>query len=172
MRTGVHNFFSNIDDFFSFINDMLQSKPDKAGNDLGRVMINTGFGLLGLIDIASDAGIPKGNEDFGQTFGVLGHSAGAVPVHSGVRADDGARRQPAGSSARMRARSATSPDVPTRNILWAHRLRRRARVGAAGRVARRPGGARPYTFIRRAYLQRREYLVHDGKPPPPKEDDE
>ena len=91
VQKGISNFFGNIDDLFSFINGVLQNKPEKAGHDLGRVITNTGFGMLGLIDIASEAGIPKGNEDFGQTFGVLGNSPGTVPVHPAARADDGAR---------------------------------------------------------------------------------
>ena len=72
VRKGVSNYFNNIDDLFSGINGLLQGKLDKAGNDFGRVMLNSGFGILGLIDIASDAGIPRGNEDFGQTFGYWG----------------------------------------------------------------------------------------------------
>ena len=44
MRTGFANVFNNIDDLFSAVNGLLQGKPDKAGNDLGRVMINTLFG--------------------------------------------------------------------------------------------------------------------------------
>ena len=47
MQQAITNFFGNIDDLFSFINDALQSKPDKAGNDLGRVITNTGFGISG-----------------------------------------------------------------------------------------------------------------------------
>ena len=61
VQRAIGNFFGNIDDMFSFVNDMLQGKGDKAGHDLGRVITNTGFGVLGLIDIASSANIPKGN---------------------------------------------------------------------------------------------------------------
>ncbi|HET8584743.1 MAG TPA: MlaA family lipoprotein, partial [Casimicrobiaceae bacterium] len=46
VRQAVTNFFGNIDDMFSVVNDLLQGKPDKAGNDLGRVITNTGFGIL------------------------------------------------------------------------------------------------------------------------------
>ena len=59
VQKGISNFFGNIDDLFSFINGVLQNKPEKAGHDLGRVIMNTGFGLLGLIDIASEAGIER-----------------------------------------------------------------------------------------------------------------
>ena len=115
--TAISNFFGNIDDLFSFVNGVLQGKPDKAGHDLGRVITNTGFGIARPDRHRVGAGIPKGNEDFGQTFGVLGHSAGAVPVHSGVRADDGARRHRLDRSAPTRRPIGYIPDVPTRNIL-------------------------------------------------------
>jgi phospholipid-binding lipoprotein MlaA len=171
VQTGIRNFFGNIDDFFSFINDMLQNKPDKAGNDLGRVIANTGFGLLGLIDIASDAGIPKGNEDFGQTFGYWGIPQGPylfIPVLGPTTVRDG-------SGWIIRAYTTPIgyiPDVPTRNILWGIGfLDARASALQAESLVDQASLDR-YTFIRRAYLQRREYLVHDGAPPPPKEDDE
>jgi len=171
VQTGIRNFFGNIDDFFSFINDMLQNKPDKAGNDLGRVIANTGFGLLGLIDIASDAGIPKGNEDFGQTFGYWGIPQGPylfIPVLGTTTVRDG-------SGWIIRAYTTPIgyiPDVPTRNILWGiGLLDARASALQAESLVDQASLDR-YTFIRRAYLQRREYLVHDGAPPPPKEDDE
>ena len=113
-----------------------------------------------------DAGIPKGNEDFGQTFGVLGRSAGAVPVRAAVRADDGARRHRAGSSASMSSPSATSPTCRCATSCTAsapstcarRRCRRESLVDQAALDR--------YTFIRNAYLQRRRYLVYDGKPPP------
>ena len=92
VRTAVSNFFGNIDDMFSVINDMLQGKADKAGNDLGRVITNTGFGVLGLIDVAGSGGIPKGNEDFGQTFGFWGIPQGPylfIPVFGPTTVRDG-----------------------------------------------------------------------------------
>ena len=171
VQQGIHNFFGNIDDFFSFINGMLQNKPDKAGHDLGRVMMNTGFGLLGLIDIASEAGIPKGNEDFGQTFGVWGIPQGPylfIPVFGPTTVRDGtgwiirAYATPIGYI----------PDVSTRNILWGIGfIDARASALEAESLVNQ-AALDPYTFIRRAYLQRRQYLVYDGHPPPPKDDEE
>ena len=171
VQQGIHNFFGNIDDFFSFINGMLQNKPDKAGHDLGRVMMNTGFGLLGLIDIASEAGIPKGNEDFGQTFGVWGIPQGPylfIPVFGPTTVRDGtgwiirAYATPIGYI----------PDVSTRNILWGIGfIDARASALEAESLVNQ-AALDPYTFIRRAYLQRRQYLVYDGQPPPSKDDEE
>jgi len=171
VQQAVRNFFNNIDDLFSFINDMLQGKPEKAGHDLGRVITNTGFGLLGLIDIASDAGVPKGNEDFGQTFGFWGIPQGPylfIPVFGPTTVRDGtgwiirAYTTPIGYI----------PDVPTRNILWGIGLvDLRASALQAESLATQ-AAIDPYTFIRRAYLQRRRFLVYDGQPPPLKEEEE
>lgn len=171
IRKGIDNFFNNIDDLFSFINAMLQNKPDKAGHDLGRVITNTGFGLLGIIDIASEAGIPKGNEDFGQTFGVWGIAQGPylfIPVLGPTTVRDG-------TGWIIRAYSTPVSyidDIPARNILWTLGLieLRASALQAESLVSQ--AALDPYTFIRRAYLQRRQYLVYDGNPPPPKDDEE
>ena len=171
VQQGIHNFFGNIDDFFSFINAALQNKPDKAGHDLGRVITNTGFGLLGLIDVASEAGVPKGNEDFGQTFGVWGIPQGPylfIPVFGPTTVRDGTG---------WIVRGYASPigyieDIPTRNVLWALNVidLRASALQAESMVNQ--AALDPYTFIRRAYLQRRRYLVYDGQPPPAQDDDE
>ena len=170
VQTGIRNFFGNIDDFFSFINAMLQGKPDKAGHDLGRVITNTGFGIFGIIDVASGA-VPKGEEDFGQTFGVWGIPQGPylfIPIFGPTTFRDGSGWIIRGFTTPI----GYIPDVPLRNTLWgigavdlrAQALQAESIVGQAA--------LDPYTFIRRAYLQRRRYLVYDGQPPPAKEDDE
>ncbi len=170
IRTGINNYFNNIDDLFSVVNGLLQGKFDKAGNDMARVMINSVPGILGLIDIASDAGIPRGNEDFGQTFGFWGIPQGPylfVPLFGPTTVRDGT-----GFVLRV-LWSPTSeiPDVAVRNVLYglgAIDLRAQA-LDASTLIS--GASLDPYTFVRRAYLQRREYLVYDGNPPPPKEDE-
>lgn len=170
VRQAVTNFFGNIDDMFSFVNDVLQGKGDKAGNDLGRVITNTSFGVLGLIDIASDAGIPKGNEDFGQTFGFWGIPQGPylfIPVFGPTTVRDGAG---------WIVRSYANPigyinDVATRNILFALNLVDLRASAMQAETLVNQAALDPYTFIRRSYLQRRQYLVYDGKPPIPKDDE-
>lgn len=171
VRTAVHNFFGNIDDMFSFVNDMLQGKGEKAGNDLGRVITNTGFGVLGLIDIAGSGNIPKGDEDFGQTFGFWGIPQGPylfIPVFGPTTVRDG-------SGTVLRA--FTTPvnlinDVAARNIIWGVGLVDLRASALQTENLLNQAALDPYTFIRRSYLQRREYLVHDGKPPPRKEEEE
>ena len=171
VRQAVTNFFGNIDDMFSFVNDLLQGKPEKAGNDLGRVITNTGFGLLGLIDIASDAGVPKGGEDFGQTFGVWGIDQGPylfIPVFGPTTVRDGSG---------WLLRAYASPvahigDAPTRDGLVALNLLDLRASALQAESLVNQAALDPYAFIRRAYLQRRRYLVYDGHPPPLKEDQE
>ena len=169
IQQGVRNFFGNLDDFVSAINDWLQWKLDKAGNDMGRVMINSFFGLGGIIDVASDAGIEKGNEDFGQTFGYWGFPQGPylfVPVFGPTTVRDGT-----GTIVRAYVGPLTYvPDVPTRNILYAIGfVDARAQALQAESLVDQAALDR-YTFIRRSYLQRREYLVRDGKPAPIKDE--
>jgi hypothetical protein len=65
IQQTVRNFFGNIEDAFSALTALMSGKLDRAGNDMGRVIINTLFGIGGLIDVASDGGIPKGDWDFG-----------------------------------------------------------------------------------------------------------
>jgi phospholipid-binding lipoprotein MlaA len=77
---GLANFFANVATPRRIANDLLQGKPRKAGDDFGRFLINTTFGVLGFFDPASAAGIAAGNEDFGQTLGVWGTPAGPYLV--------------------------------------------------------------------------------------------
>ena len=171
VRLAISNVFNNIDDFFSGINGLLQGKPEKAGDDFGRVLINTAFGFGGLIDIASDAGIERGNEDFGQTFAVWGIPQGPylfVPLFGPSTIRDGT-----GTVIRSYLGPVGFiPDVRWRNVIYGvGALDARAQALEASSIVDKAALDR-YTFIRRAYLQRREYLVHDGKMPPEKEEDQ
>lgn len=170
VRQAVTNYVNNIDDLFSALNGLLQGKLDKAGHDMGRVMINTAFGFGGLIDIASSGDIPRGMEDFGQTFGYWGIPQGPylfVPLWGPTTVRDGT-----GELLRL-VWSPTNeiPNVAARNVVYGFAAVN-ARANALDATALIEQAAiDPYTFVRRSYLQRREYLVYDGKPPPPKDDD-
>lgn len=69
---GVTNFFNNLADINSAVNNLLQFKPDRALTDVGRICINSTIGLFGLFDVASDLGLQSYKEDFGQTLGYWG----------------------------------------------------------------------------------------------------
>jgi phospholipid-binding lipoprotein MlaA len=170
-QTGVHNFVANFGEPKVFINDLLQGNPMRSANTLGRFVLNTTVGVVGLIDVSGMAGIPRHDADFGQTFGVWGIPQGPylfIPVLGPSTVRDGTG---------LIVRAYASPlayvvtDVPVRNILYgvgfvdarAQALQSESFVDQAALDR--------YTFIRRAYLQRRAYLVRDGKPAPADEDD-
>jgi phospholipid-binding lipoprotein MlaA len=75
-KKGITNFFKNISEVDNSINQLLQGKPKESISDLSRFLINSTFGLFGLIDVASSMGLERHNEDFGQTLGVWGVSSG------------------------------------------------------------------------------------------------
>ena len=165
----IRNFFGNIDDLFSAITELMSGRLDPAGHDLGRVIVNTLAGFGGLIDVASDAGIPKGNWDFGLAFGTWGFPQGPylfVPLIGPTTVRDGT-----GLGVRFYTGVVGYiPDVPTRNTLYgigAVDLRAQA-LGAESLIDQ--AALDRYAFIRRAYLQRRLYLLYDGKVPPEKEE--
>ena len=75
-RTGVTNFFNNLEEIDTTINQVLQGEIKYAFNDATRFVINSTIGLLGLIDVASKMGLERHEEDFGQTLGVWGFNSG------------------------------------------------------------------------------------------------
>jgi phospholipid-binding lipoprotein MlaA len=170
VRTGVGNFYGNIGDVVSLFNDLLQGKPAKASDDFGRVMLNSSFGLGGIFDLASEMGIERGEEDYGQTFGVWGIPQGpylVIPILGPSTVRDGTG---------LLVQGFTEPiifvnDVPTRNIIYGMRVvnTRYQLLGTEGIVEQ--AALDKYTFVRRAYLQRRRNLVYDGKPPPEDEEE-
>jgi phospholipid-binding lipoprotein MlaA len=164
VRTGVTNFFGNIADLFIGVNNLLQGKPDQAVSDLGRVLINSTIGILGLFDIATEAGLEKHEEDFGQTFGRWGVGDGAylvIPVYGPRTVRDTAGLvldvtvDPVGNV----------NEVATRNSLLALRLiDNRADLLPADKVIEE-AALDKYAYVRDGYLQRRRNLIHDGNPP-------
>jgi phospholipid-binding lipoprotein MlaA len=77
-QTGVHNFVENFGEPKVFINDVLQGNPGRSVNTLGRFVLNTTVGVVGLIDVSGMVGIPRHDADFGQTFGVWGIGNGPI----------------------------------------------------------------------------------------------
>jgi phospholipid-binding lipoprotein MlaA len=79
-RIGIHNFLTNLDLPVTFANDVLQGEADRAGETLERFSVNSTLGIGGLLDPATDFGIPYHSEDFGQTLGVYGVGEGPYLV--------------------------------------------------------------------------------------------
>ena len=90
LEAGIHNFFRNIQDITTLINSILQLSPEKTANTTTRLVINTGIGLLGFINVAHD--VPRSDEDFGQTLGHWGVGTGpylVLPVMGPSNVRDG-----------------------------------------------------------------------------------
>ncbi|MDD2711938.1 MAG: VacJ family lipoprotein [Simplicispira sp.] len=79
-RTGVSNFFANLGDAWSFVNNVLQLRPAPALDSLVRFNVNTIFGLGGLLDVASEMGVDRHKQDFGLTLGRWGVPTGPYVV--------------------------------------------------------------------------------------------
>lgn len=80
VRTGVSNFFSNIDSVVDTVNSALQLRPRRTANNGGRLLVNSTLGVLGLFDVATLMDLPKMDEDFGQTLGYWGVAEGPYIV--------------------------------------------------------------------------------------------
>ncbi|MEX2199327.1 MAG: VacJ family lipoprotein [Burkholderiales bacterium] len=164
LRDSVRNFFGNLDDLYIGANNLLQGKVQEALGDLMRVAINTTFGFFGIIDWASDMGLDKHNEDFGQTLARWGVGDGAYLV------------LPLLGPSTLRDTAALPVDwegdpvlrhtpVDERNALTATRtVARRADLLGASSTLEEAALDR-YVFLREAFLQRRRSLVYDGRPP-------
>ncbi len=164
VRTGVTNFFGNIADLLIGVNNLLQGKAPEAFSDLGRVVINSTIGLLGVFDIASDAGLEKHNEDFGQTFGRWGVGSGAyvmIPVFGPRTA-----RDTVGLILDLAADPVAhvSPNAERNVSLVLRAVNDRANLLPADKVVEE-AALDKYSYIRDAYLQRRRNLIYDGNPP-------
>ncbi|MBH1958164.1 MlaA family lipoprotein [Polaromonas sp.] len=162
VRTGVGNFFENISDAWSFVNNVLQAKPVEAADTFFRFTINTLWGVGGIFDVASEMKIPKHKEDFGQTLGTWGLASGpylVLPVlgSSSVRDSFGMVVDWQGNLVGQ------VDNVPTRNSLTVLRLvDTRASLLNAGNVLEQ-AALDKYSFNRDFYLQRRRSLLGNGE---------
>ena len=164
LKKGVTNFFGNIADVFIGVNNLLQGKFANGVSDFGRVLVNSTVGLLGLIDVASDVGMEKHDEDFGQTFGRWGVDSGAYVVLPLL--GPSTVRDSVGLVADMNANPVPHLDnVAARNSLMALNLiDKRAGFLAADKVVE-AAALDKYSYMRDAHLQRRRNLIYDGNPP-------
>ncbi|MCA1857295.1 VacJ family lipoprotein [Massilia oculi] len=164
VQTGVNNFFGNLSDVWSAVNNLLQGKGEAGMGDLSRVTLNTTFGVLGLFDLASEAGLPKHNEDFGQTLGVWGIPSGPFLM------------LPVLGPSTVRDTAALPADMG--GDIWKYKEPANWRnIGAAVRVVDKRASLLDatnlledvaldrYEFLRDAYLQRRQSQVYDGDVP-------
>lgn len=167
-RRGVSNFFSNLNDITVFANNLLQLKLGNAASDAGRILLNSTVGFGGLVDVATDAGLMKNQEDFGQTLGYWGVPSGpylVIPLFGPSTLRDGLGFATDTLTHPMNQQD----DVRVRNSLFALQQLDR-RVAALAVDSLMMGDT--YIFTREAYLQQREYLVTDGEISDDWDDDE
>ncbi|HEX7986695.1 MAG TPA: VacJ family lipoprotein [Duganella sp.] len=173
VQTGVGNFFGNLGDAWTAVNNLLQGKGEAGMSDITRFALNSTLGILGLFDIASEAGLQKHKEDFGQTLGTWGVSSGPylmLPIlgPSTVRDTVALPADFAGN-----IWSYKDP-VYLRNIgTGVNLVDTRASLLDATSMLEDAALDR-YEFIRDGYLQRRESLIHpdgDGGDAKPKQQD-
>lgn len=162
---GVNNFFSNLSDVPTVINDLLQAKFYQAASDTWRFVINSTVGILGLIDVASKIGLEKHHQDFGLTLAVWGYKNSAylvLPIFGPSTVRDGIAF-PVNQSY-FNVYPYIYP-VTTRNTLYALNLiNTRAQLLEVDKLINQAAFDR-YTFERNAYLQRRKYQLEENKAP-------
>ncbi|MFT3801953.1 MAG: VacJ family lipoprotein [Burkholderiaceae bacterium] len=175
VRGMVSNFFGNLVDVWTAANQLLQGKPVLALSDLTRFTVNTTFGFLGVVDLASEIGLQKHKEDFGQTLGRWGVGPGPYLV------------LPFFGMSTVRDAIGLVPDYYGNLLTYADHDRYYWSARTLEVIDLRAGllpaeklleGATidKYSAYRNGYLQRRRNQVYDGDPPEdddvPKYDDE
>lgn len=168
-RTNISNFFGNVEDVWIGVNNLLQGKPKDGASDFGRFAVNSTIGILGFFDIASEIGLEKHDEDFGQTLGRWGVGDGpyvVLPLFGSSTVRD--------TGGMIVDRLTYNPNslvtrIPVRNGLTATKVvNLRAQLLGAER-ALDEAALDKYVFMRNFHLQRRRSLIYDGRPP--REDD-
>ena len=163
VKAGIGNFFGNIYDVWTAVNNLLQGKGGDAVSDLGRVLINTTVGIGGVFDVASEMGLEKHAEDFGQTMAVWGVPEGEYlywPLIGPRTTRD---------SFGWLVDTAADPvwrvdDVALRNsLVGVHFIDLRASLLPTDKVVEQAAFDK-YSYIRDAYLQSRRSAVRDGNP--------
>jgi phospholipid-binding lipoprotein MlaA len=164
IRNRVSNFFSNLQDPLIGVNNLLQGKFQAAVNDWARFAFNSTIGLLGIHDVATEMGLEKGNEDFGQTFGRWGAGPGpylVLPILGSSTVRDGAG---SGLDIWLDPMGEIRPINLRNSLIVLRATNLRAELLEASRILEE-AALDKYVFQRDAYLQRRRNLVYDGQPP-------
>ncbi len=174
---GITNFYNNVEDVTVIGNDLLQFKLLQTGKDIGRFFVNTTVGLAGFVDVASKMNLGKHNEDFDQTLATWGVPSGPYVVLPllgpstprgifGIAGDTAAN--PINWINPMAGYSIGSGwHAVDWAILGSGALRitdQRADLLSASKIMDEASVDR-YEFIRNAYFQQRNYVIHDGHPP-------
>lgn len=160
-RDMVTNFFSNVGDVYNFANNLLQLQITAAAQDLMRLTMNTFFGVGGLFDFATPAGLPKHSQDFGVTLGKWGLPDGPYLVLPLL--GPSTVRDTVGMAGNMfiDPTSYIKPDWVSYTIYGVRLVNTRANLLDASNLLE-AAALDPYSFTRDAYLARRKYLINGG----------
>lgn len=164
-RVAFSNFANNFGDLPSAVNDLLQGKVAEALSDAGRFLINTTLGIGGAIDVASEMGLEKRNEDFGQTLGVWGLGSGPYLVLPFLGPSTVRDVSALPVDYALGARHLLIERVAVRNSIAVMTVvdRRASLLGAEDALDE--AALDQYAFLRNFYLQRRQSQIYDGNPP-------
>lgn len=156
IRTGVTNFFSNLETPSVMVNDALQGKLLAAANDLGRFVLNSTIGIAGLLDPATSAGLVRNNEDFGQTLGKWGIHPGPF-IELPLLGPSDLRDAPARFvDSYLNPRQYIKNDYIKYGLYVPDYVDRRAALLPLDRTIQQAYD--PYAFVRDAYLARRAFF--------------
>ena len=164
LRSGVTNFFQNLGELWTGVNSGLQLKGEKAVTSFMRFGVNTVFGLGGVLDVASEAGMQRYSEDFGQTLGRWGMPSGpylVLPLWGPSTVRDAASIP---VDAQGNPVSAISPEADRNATTVLNLVNTRARLFDAERLFNQIAIDK-YSFARDAFMQKRRNDVYDGDPP-------
>ncbi|MEW8043948.1 MAG: VacJ family lipoprotein [Candidatus Sedimenticola endophacoides] len=161
---GISNFFGNLADVGSAINNLLQFKLQHAVSDVGRVLVNTTIGLLGFIDVASNMNMEKRGEDFDQTLGTWGIGPGPYIVLPVLGPTSGRGIFGIVVDWYIDPVRLVTPNRARNGLIALRAIDKRADLLGASRVLEE-AALDPYSFTRDAYLQKRHNDIHDGNPP-------
>jgi phospholipid-binding lipoprotein MlaA len=162
-RDGISRFLDNLEGPLNMVNNLLQGKPLRAGNDLLRFTLNTTIGLAGFLDPATPLGLTHSDEDFGQTLGKWGVGPGpylVLPFFPPKTVRDAAGEFP---DARLDPFTYAEEEWTRYGGKAFDYLELRYRVLVLDEIV--DEAYDPYVFVRNAYLERRAYRVRDGAPP-------
>ncbi len=169
--TGITNFFGNLGDVLTLINDLLQLKFERAATTTSRIIFNSTFGLLGIFDVATGFDIAKHEEDFGQTLGYWGVESGPYLVLPFFGPSN--IRDTAGFAADNTELDLIYDDMDAKHaysLLALKYIDKRADLLKAKDIVDETAPD-PYAFIRDGWTQRRINKIYDGNPPEEDEDD-
>ncbi|GLR11893.1 hypothetical protein GCM10007907_06830 [Chitinimonas prasina] len=167
VRAGVSNFFGNLEDIYIGASNLLQGKWREAVSDGGRVVFNSTLGLFGLIDIATPAGLPKHDEDFGQVLGAWGVPSGPYIVMPFLGPKTLRDSSDWVGSYALNPMRALHDDDTSLGLNLLKLVDTRATLLPADALIESASFGDEYGFVRDSYLQRRYNLVWDGAPAQP-----